>query len=68
MTSIRVKYKHGIKNRVMKVAITKPTPREIAIGAKYAASPLVSNIKVSSPPNVVNVVKITALNLFFADI
>ena len=52
----------------MKVAITKPTPREIAIGAKYAASPLVSNIKVSSPPNVVSVVKITALNLFLADI
>ena len=50
----------------MKVANTSPSPNDMAIGAKNAASPLVSNIKVNRPAKVVKVVKIIALNLFLA--
>ena len=49
------KYKHGIRKSVINVANTNPSPSDIAIGAKNAASPLVSNINVNSPAKVVSV-------------
>ena len=61
------KYKHGIRKSVINVANTNPSPSDIAIGAKNAASPLVSNINVKSPAKVVSVVKIIARNLFLAE-
>ena len=56
-----------MRKSVIKVANTNPSPKEIAIGARNAASPLVSNISVKSPAKVVRVVNIIALNRFFAE-
>ena len=47
----------------MKVANTSPSPNDMAIGAKNAASPLVSNIKVNRPAKVVKAVSYTHLTL-----
>jgi len=56
--SSSIKYNEGTKNRVIRVANTRPNPSAIAIGARNADSPLVCIINDASPPNVVTVVSI----------